>query len=54
MDKVFYAILQGCLHENYADFLASTVEANKDSFSEEEYKTLSKDIEKIRGIEDDC
>ena len=39
--------------ENYADFLASTVEANKDSFSEEEYKTLSKDIEKIRGIEEE-
>ena len=39
--------------ENYADFLASTVEANKDSFSEEEYKTLSKDIEKIHGIEEE-
>lgn len=39
--------------ESYADFLASTVEANKDSFSEEEYKTLSKDIEKIRGIEEE-
>ena len=40
-------------NENYADFLASTVESNKDSFSEEEYETLSKDIETIRGIEEE-
>ena len=38
---------------NYADTLASTVESNKDSFSEEEYKTLCKDIETIRGIEEE-
>ena len=38
-------------NENYADFLANTIESNKDSFSEEEYDTLSKDIETIRGIE---
>ena len=38
---------------NYADTLASTVESNKDSFSEEEYETLSKDIETIRGIEEE-
>ncbi|SQC85561.1 AhpC/TSA family [Clostridium perfringens] len=37
--------------ENYADSLASTIESNKDSFSEEEYDTLSKDIETIRSIE---
>ena len=37
--------------ENYADSLASAVDSNKDSFSEEEYDTLSKDIETIRGIE---
>ena len=41
------------MSENYADFLASTVESNKDSFSEEEYETLSKDIETIRGIEEE-
>ena len=40
-------------NENYADFLASTVESSKDSFSEEEYETLSKDIETIRGIEEE-
>lgn len=40
-------------NENYADFLANTVESNKDSFSEEEYETLSKDIETIRGIEEE-
>lgn len=40
-------------NENYADFLANTIEANKDSFSEEEYDTLSKDIETIRGIEEE-
>ena len=38
---------------NYADTLASTVESNKNSFSEEEYETLSKDIETIRGIEEE-
>ena len=41
------------MNENYADVLASTVESNKDSFSEEEYETLSKDIETIRGIEEE-
>ena len=40
-------------NENYADFLANTIESNKDSFSEEEYATLSKDIETIRGIEEE-
>ena len=40
-------------NENYADVLASTVESNKDSFSEEEYETLSKDIKTIRGIEEE-
>ena len=41
------------MNENYADFLANTVESNKASFSEEEYETLSKDIETIRGIEEE-
>ena len=40
-------------NENYADFLANTIESNKDSFSEEEYATLSKDMETIRGIEEE-
>ena len=43
----------GTMNENYADFLANTIESNKDSFSEEEYTTLSKDIETIRGIEEE-
>lgn len=33
---------------NYADYLADTVEANKDSFSEDELNTLTDDIETIR------
>ena len=41
------------MNENYADFLANTIESNKDSFSEEEYATLSKVIEKIGGIEEE-
>ena len=41
------------MDENYADFLAKTVEANKDSFTEEELDTLNKDIEQIRGIEEE-
>ena len=41
------------MSENYADSLASTVESNKDSFSEEEHETLCKDIETIRGIEEE-
>ena len=40
-------------NENYADFLANTIESNKASFSEEEYDTLIKDIETIRGIEEE-
>ncbi len=41
------------MNEDYADFLANTIESHKDSFSEEEYETLSKDIETIRGIEEE-
>ena len=37
---------------NYADYLADTVEANKDSFSEDELNTLTDDIETIRKIEE--
>ena len=56
-DKIFSLMSKDssgdAMSENYADFLASTVESNKDSFSEEEYETLSKDIETIRGIEEE-
>ena len=37
---------------NYADYLADTVDSNKDSFSEDELKTLTDDIETIRKIEE--
>ena len=40
-------------NENYADFLANTIESNTASFSEEEFDTLNKDIETIRGIEEE-
>ena len=36
---------------NYADYLAGTVESNKDSFTADELKTLNEDIETIRKIE---
>ena len=38
--------------KNYADYLADTVEANKDSFTEDEWKTLTDDMETIRKIEE--
>ena len=37
---------------NYADYLADTVEANKDSFTDDELKTLMDDMETIRKIEE--
>ena len=37
---------------DYADYLASKVEANKKSFTEDELKTLKEDIETIRGMEE--
>ena len=37
---------------NYADYLADTVDSNKDSFSKDELKTLTDDIETIRKIEE--
>ena len=37
---------------NYADYLADTIESNKDSFTEDELKTLTDDIEAIRKIEE--
>ena len=36
---------------DYADYLADTVKANKDSFTNNELKTLTNDIKKIRKIE---
>lgn len=36
---------------DYADYLADTVKANKDSFTDDELKTLKNDIKKIRKIE---
>ena len=40
------------LSTNYGDFLRSSVEKTKDQFSDEEYKTLTADAEKIRAIEE--
>ena len=37
---------------NYADYLAGTVESNKNSFTDDELKTLNEDIETIRKIEE--
>ncbi len=37
---------------NYADYLAGTVESNKDSFTDDELKTLNEDMETIRKIEE--
>ena len=37
---------------NYADYLAGTVESNKNSFTADELKTLNEDIETIRKIEE--
>lgn len=36
---------------DYGDFLASIIEKNKDSFKEDEIKTLNEDIKKINEIE---
>ena len=38
--------------DNYAEYIASTVESNKKSFTDDELKTLKEDIETIRGIEE--
>lgn len=37
---------------NYADYLAGTIESNKASFTEDELKTLTEDIDAIRKIEE--
>lgn len=53
-DKAFLMMNKGNADPNgsYVDYLTSTVEANKDEFTAEEYETLQKDIEVISGIED--
>ena len=53
-DKVFGMMSKSTADPsgNYADYLAGTVESNKDSFTEDELKTLNDDIETIRKIEE--
>ena len=53
-DKVFMLMSKNTTDPsgNYADFLADTVNSNKDSFTDEELETLNADIETIRGIEE--
>ena len=54
-EKVFSSmdknVTETTLSTNYGDFLLSAVEKTKDQFSDEEYKTLTADAEKIRDIE---
>ena len=55
-EKVFASmdknVTETTLSANYGDFLLSAVEKTKDQFSDEEYKTLTVDAEKIRAIEE--
>lgn len=54
-EKVFSSmdknVTETTLSANYGDFLLNAVEKTKDQFSDEEYKTLTADAEKIRAIE---
>ena len=54
-EKVFASMdknmTETTLSTNYGDFLLNAVEKAKDQFSDEEYKTLTADAEKIRDIE---
>ena len=54
-EKVFSSmdknVTETTISANYGDFLLSAVEKAKDQFSDEEYKTLTADAEKIRAIE---
>ena len=54
-EKVFSSmdknVTETTISANYGDFLLSAVEKAKDQFSDEEYKTLTADAEKIRDIE---
>ena len=55
-EKVFASmdknVTETTISANYGDFLLSAVEKAKDQFSDEEYKTLTADAEKIRTIEE--
>ena len=55
-EKVFASMdknmTETTLSTNYGDFLRSSVEKTKDQFSDEEYKNLTADAEKIRAIEE--
>ena len=53
-DKAFGMMSKGAAdpNGNYADYLADTVESNKDSFTDDELKILTDDIETIRKIEE--
>ena len=55
-EKVFSSmdknVTETTISANYGDFLLSAVEKAKDQFSDEEYKTLTADAEKIRAIEE--
>ena len=52
-NKVFGMMNKSSADPNgdYADYLAGTVESNKESFTDDELKTLNDDIETIRQIE---
>ena len=55
-EKVFASMdknmTETTLSTNYGDFLRSSVEKTRNQFSDEEYKTLTADAEKIRAIEE--
>ena len=53
-NKVFGMMSKGTADPdgNYADFLSDTIEANKASFTDDELKILTDDIETIRKIEE--
>ncbi len=52
-DKAFVALQDSTAEytENYADFLAASIEESKDSFTEDELNTLNEGIEKYRVFE---
>ncbi len=52
-DKGFEALVNSTAdyNGNYADYLSESINASKDSFTEDELKILNEDIEKIREFE---
>ena len=56
-EKVFISmdknVSEDMLSSNYGDILLNAVESAKEQFSEEEYKTLKADAEKIRALEEE-